>query len=82
MNDLAQKLGDAPAIHVARQTVENVRVTREGTLVVLEIGGGMLRMQWRTAMTIGQWLMARGTEAKFLDGETKRLLIEPDRAVA
>lgn len=82
MNDLAQKLGDGPAIHVAKQTVQNVRVTREGTLVVLQIGNSALRMPWKTAMTVGQWLLSRGTEAKFLDGETQRLVIERDRNTA
>jgi hypothetical protein len=73
MNDLDQKLGDAPAIHVARQVCGNVSVTREGTLVVLKIGNSFLRFRHADAMRIGQWLMARSCEAKLLAGDKSRV---------
>ncbi len=79
MQSLAEKIGDAPAIHVAKQVVGNISVTREGTLVAMKIGNTTLRMPWATAMTVGQWLMSRAFEGKVLDGEHKRLTIEPDR---
>ncbi len=66
-------------IVTSQPTTANVKVAREGKLVLLTIGGGTIRMEWKTAMMIGQWLMSRGVEAKFLDGDSKRLLIEKDR---
>lgn len=82
MNDLAQKLGDhckGPAIIVAKPISQNVRVSREGVVVAMQIGNSTMRFNWQTAMTIGQWLMSRGVEAKVLEGETQRLIIEKDR---
>lgn len=78
MNDLANKIGDGngPAVIIARETTENVDVFREGEIVGLRIGNSVIRMKYQTAMKIGQWLMSRGAEAKFLASDTKRLLIE------
>ena len=77
-NDLANLFGDGdgPAIIPNRPTTENVAVMREGEIVVLQIGNSLIRMKWKTALTIGHWLTVRAAEAKFLAGETKRLLIE------
>lgn len=76
MNDLAQKLGDGPGLVKVRPVTSNVTVSREGTLVILKIGNSHINLKWKDAMTIGQWLLTRGTEAKFLDGETNRLFID------
>lgn len=81
MNDLANLFGDGdgPAVIASRPTTENVRVSREGEIVVLQIGNSAIRMKYKTAMTIGHWLMVKGTEAKFLASDTKRLLIEREK---
>lgn len=82
MNDLVRKLGDGPGLVSVRPVTDNVKVGREGTAVLLQIGNSVIRMKWQTALTIGQWLMSRATEAKFLDGESKRYLIDPDKTAA
>lgn len=75
MSDLEQKLGDGAAIHVARQVTGNVSVGREGTLVTLQIGNATIRMKHTDAMRIGQWLLAKGAEAKLLVGDKSRLQV-------
>lgn len=61
--------GEGPRIAMVKPVTGNVRVAREGTLVILQIGNATIRLKYRDAMRIGQWLMAKGCEAKFLDGQ-------------
>lgn len=74
--DLENKLGDgAPTIIVARPVTGDVTVGREGTLVTLRIGNATIRLRHQDAMRIGQWLLAKGCEAKFLSGDKARLQV-------
>jgi hypothetical protein len=68
--------GEGPKIHAVKPVTGNVKVAREGTLVVLQIGNSTIRMRHGDAMRIGQWLMAKGSEAKFLAGDKNRLQVE------
>lgn len=67
--------GDGPAVKagggvvVARQAEGRVSVSREGELVALTIGHSVVRFKSDDAVRVGQWLMARGVEAKALRGE-------------
>jgi len=80
MSDFATLLGDGdgpavrsvPAIHMARQVTGNIRVAREGELVVMQIGSTTLRLKYKDAMQIGQWLMQRAYEAKVLANDKMR----------
>jgi hypothetical protein len=78
VNDLANKIGDGngPRVISAQPTTENVDVFREGEIVGLRIGNSVIRMKYPTAIKIGQWLMSRGVEAKFLASDTKRIIVE------
>jgi hypothetical protein len=75
--ELQNLLGDhsqGPLIHVPKSVAAkqfNVKVEREGELVALTINGTKMLMPWRAAMQIGQWLMAKGAEAKVQAGEMK-----------
>lgn len=73
--ELENMIGDGTAIHVARQTTGNVSVGREGVLVTLKIGNATVRFKHQDAMRIGQWLLAKGNEAKLLAGDTARLQV-------
>ena len=73
--DLENMIGDGAAIHVAKQVNGNVSVGREGVLVTLKIGNSTIRMKHQDAMRIGQWLLAKGNEAKLLDGDKSRLQV-------
>lgn len=65
-----------PAVIAARPVTAKVGVGREGSLVVLQIGDSAIRMKWRDAMRLAQWLGKRATECKIFDGEGgKRILL-------
>ena len=70
--ELENMIGDGVAIHSVRPVTGNVKVAREGTLVLLQIGNSTIRLQYADAMRIGQWLMAKGCEAKFQAGDAKK----------
>lgn len=71
--ELANKMGDGGAVLVAKPTAGNISVGREGTLVTLRVGNATLHLKHADAMRVGQWLLAKGNEAKFLAGDTARL---------
>lgn len=75
MLDFATALGDGdgPAIRVARQTTGDVRVTREGEVVALQIGNSIVRFKYKDAMRIGTWLQQRAFEAKVLADDKARI---------
>lgn len=68
--------GEGPKIHVVRPVCGNVKVAREGTSVVLQVGNATVRFKHQDAMRIGQWLLAKGCEAKFLANDKSRLQVE------
>jgi hypothetical protein len=76
--DLQNKLGDGPGLISARPVTADVTVSRQGSIVILKIGNSSINMNWRTAMTIGQWLMVRAQEGKILEGmANKAVILDP-----
>jgi len=70
--------GDGPAIGpnksgpsfiVTRQVTGQIRVEREGELVVLRLGTTIVRLKHADAIRVGHWLMSKGIEAKIQAGD-------------
>ena len=71
----------APLVRVPRSVATpkslNVKVSREVDRVTMQIGNHALTMDYEAAMRLGQWLLAKGCEAKFMAGDmTRRVYVE------
>ena len=66
-----------PAVIMAKPQTKNVRVAREGVMVLFEIGPDKMRFDYRDAILIGQWLQVKGFEAKCLDDNREQIILDP-----
>lgn len=62
-----------PVLVMARQVAANWRVSREGDLVVFQIGNsGPIRVRWADAAKIGHAMLTKAVEAKVQAGDMGR----------
>lgn len=70
----AGQLPTGPHFIMARQVQANVRVSREGELVVLQLGNVVIRLRWQDAIRLGSWLGCKGYEAKVQAGALGKVI--------